>query len=160
MRRLFPVLLVLATFPARAQSDTHRWADYANVKYQFQTCYPSDVLKGQGESAASDGQTFDGADGAQLTASAIYNIDNETVAQLADEAAKRLAGPSGTVTYKRIQPASFVLSGRSGSTIFYTKALVAHGTLKHFELVYPSSQAALYNPIAAHLAGCFLDLEK
>ena len=159
MRHLIPVLAVLACGTAAAAPDAHVWADYANVKYRFQTCYPSDILKAQGESPASDGQDFT-ADGVQLTASGIYNIDNETVAQLADEAAKRLAGASGTVTYKRVLPGSFTLSGQSGDDIFYTKGFVSHGTLKHFELTYPKSQAGVYNPVAAHLQQCFRDLEN
>ena len=158
MLRLIAILL-LAGVPAHALADGHVWADYANVKYQFQTCYPSDLLKAQGESPASDGQAFT-ANGVELTVSGIYNIDNETAAQLADEAGKRLSGPSGSVTYKRILPGSFTLSGQSGDTIFYTKAFVSHGTLKHFELTYSTAQADVYNPVAAHLQGCFRDLEK
>ncbi len=159
IKRVIPVLILLAGLPARASSDSHVWADYANVKYQFQTCYPSDLLKAQGESPASDGQSFT-ADGVELTASGIYDVDSETVAQLADEAGKRLAGASGSVTYRRVLPGSFTLSGQSGNDIFYTKAFVSHGTLKHFELTYPKSQAGLYNPVAARLQQCFRDLEK
>ena len=159
MRHLVCVLILLAGSRALAAPDAHAWADYANVKYQFQTCYPSDILKAQGESPASDGQSFTAA-GVELTASGIYNIDNESVAQLADETGKRLAGAAGSVTYKRILPGSFTLSGRSGDDIFYTKAFVSHGTLKHVELRYPRAQATTYEPVATRLQQCFRDLEK
>ena len=149
-----------ASGPALAVgAPAHDWAVYANAKYQFQTCYPADLLRGQGESPASDGQVFSGTDGAKLTASAIYNIDGETLAALADETGQRLAGAHGQVTYRHVTRNGFTLSGTSDGTVFYTKTILSHDAVKHFELVYPAGLKATYDPVAAHLQGCFLDLQ-
>ncbi len=147
--------------PANAAGGAaHDWAIYANAKYQFQTCYPADLLHPQGESPASDGQVFANSDGGKLTASAIYNVDNQTVAQIADETGQRLAGEHGQVTYRHVTRNGFTLSGTSSNMIFYTKTILSHDAQKHFEIIYPATLATTYNPIAARLQACFNDLQK
>ncbi len=152
-------LWILCNPALAAGAPGHDWAVYANAKYLFQTCYPADLLHGQGESPASDGQVFSGPDGVKLTASAIYNIDGETLAALADETGQRLAGGHGQVTYRHMTRNGFTLSGVSDGTVFYTKTILSHDAVKHFELVYPASLKAIYDPVAAHVQGCFLDLQ-
>ena len=160
MRHVLALLTIGALSGPALAAAGHDWAVYANVKYQFQTCYPADLLHGQGESPASDGQAFAGADGAKLTASAIYNIDTETLAQLADETGQRLAGDHGQVTYRHMVRNGFTLSGKSGDQIFYAKTLLSHDAVKHVELVYPASLAATYDPVAARLQACFVDVQN
>jgi hypothetical protein len=140
---------------AASISDDPSWATYANSRFAYSICYPKNLLNPQGESPNGDGQKFLAKDGAQLLVYGSNNALSESINDVFNRTASRLAGLSGKVTYKAIKPAWFVLSGQHDSTIFYAKTLYAKDLILSFELTYPSSQAGAYNPVAAKLASCF-----
>jgi len=72
----------------------------------------------------------------------------------------RLAGASGTVTYKVLKPHWFVVSGKNGQTVFYAKTFYSSDQFKSFELTYNRSAAAIYEPLIARLNTCFSDLAR
>jgi hypothetical protein len=140
---------------AVAASYDPAWAAYANSRFAYSICYPKNLLEPQGESPNGDGQKFLAKDGAQLLVYGSNNALNESINDVLNRTASRLAGPSGKVTYKVVKPAWFALSGQHDSTIFYAKTLYGKDLIRSFELTYDSSRSSVYNPVAAKLASCF-----
>jgi hypothetical protein len=140
---------------AASVSDDPSWTTYANSRFAYSICYPKNLLDPQGESPNGDGQKFLAKDGAQLLVYGSNNALNESINDVFNRTASRLAGPSGKISYKAVKPAWFVLSGQHDSTIFYAKTLYGKDLVLSFELTYDSSQSSVYNPVAAKLASCF-----
>jgi hypothetical protein len=140
---------------AASVSDDPSWTTYANSRFAYSICYPKNLLDPQGESPNGDGQKFFAKDGAQLLVYGSNNALNESINDVFNRTASRLAGPSGKISYKAVKPAWFVLSGQHDSTIFYAKTLYGKDLVLSFELTYDSSQSSVYNPVAAKLASCF-----
>ncbi|WP_058187487.1 hypothetical protein [Terracidiphilus gabretensis] len=140
---------------AAAATDDSNWSTYANSRFAYSICYPKNLFEPQGESPNGDGQKFLAKDGAQLLVYGSNNALNESINDVFNRTASRLAGASGKVSYKAVKPAWFVLSGQHGSTIFYAKTLYAKDLIVSFELTYDSAQSNVYNPVAAKLASCF-----
>ncbi|MGA2252171.1 hypothetical protein [Terracidiphilus sp.] len=140
---------------AASVPDDSNWATYGNSRFAYSICYPKNLLDPQGESPNGDGQKFLAKDGAQLLVYGSNNALNESVNDIFNRTASRLAGASGKVTYKAVKPAWFVLSGQHDSTIFYAKTLYAKDLIVSFEFTYNSAQSNVYNPVAAKLASCF-----
>jgi len=140
-----------------AAADGHAWKVYTNVRFQYSICYPQDLLVPQDEAENSDGRKFLAKDGAQLIVFGRNNALNESLKDALGDAASRLAGPSGKVTYSAIKPDWFAVSGRNGHSVFYAKTLYAHEQFKSFELTYDSGASALYKPVISRLAGCFVN---
>jgi hypothetical protein len=140
---------------AASAPDDPAWDIYANSRFAYTLCYPKNLLDPQGESPNGDGQKFLAKDGAQLLVYGSNNALDQSIQDVFDSMASRLAGPSGKVTYKAVRPSWFVLSGQNGSTIFYAKTFYGKDVIRSFELTYDSSHASVYNPIAAKLGSCF-----
>lgn len=133
------------------------WKTYTNVRFNYELCYPPDLLVPQGESANSDGQKFQSKDDASLIVYGQNNVLNRSLKDALEDVASRLAGSSGKVTYRVLKPNWFVVSGQNGQKLFYAKTLYSHNQFKSFELVYDSSTAAVYDPVVRRLNSCFVD---
>ena len=59
------------------------------------------------------------------------------------------------ITYRAKGTDWYVLSGRSGGKIVYTKTFLRKGQFVGFELTYPMSAAARYKPILERIQKCF-----
>jgi hypothetical protein len=140
--------------------DRHTWKSYTNVRFQYDICYPADLLFPQGEPDNSDGQKFLAHDGAQLIVYGSNNALDESLKEMLADTESRLIATSGKVTYKVLKANWFVVSGQNEQTVFYSKVLYSHGRFKSFELTYDRSVGALYEPLIARLAKCFTDLGR
>ncbi len=132
-----------------------RWQIYANARFNYQICYPADLLKPQPEAVNGDGRVFVSPSGASLTVWGNYNVTNESLAELT----AGLADPSATISYRRIAESWSVMSGKKDGLIFYSKILFEKGdsaTIRTFKLVYPESQATTFDAIAGKLGRCFV----
>jgi hypothetical protein len=153
---LWSALLLKAQKPV---PDSHEWKVYTNAKFSYAICYPNDLLIPQGEPDAGDGQTFLAKDGAKLTVFSDYGSGDIALKDRLEWTTSELAGAAGKVTYKVIRPQMFVVSGRTGQTVFYAKADTTLGKFKEFELTYDLAQSAVYDPIVKRLAGgCFVNI--
>lgn len=141
-------------------ANHHTWKIYTNVRFRYAICYPEDLLMPQGEADNSDGQAFVAKDGAKLLAYGRNNALKQTLKNVLDDTASRLAGDSGKVTYKAIKRNWFVVSGQNKQIIFYAKTISAHQQFKSFELTYDSSLSAVYKPVINRLEGCFAELRR
>ncbi|MGN8114754.1 hypothetical protein [Labrys sp. 22185] len=160
MRRLIrfcaliaPLLsLTIAAGPAAARD----WSDYANARFGYRICYPSDLMTAEPEADNGDGRVFSAPSGASLRVWGSYNAAEEDidaiVAGIADD---------GKITYRSAAKNGVVVSGRKGGEIFYGKLLLekdakgAVETIRAFRLTYPAKEAATYDAVAAKLAKCF-----
>lgn len=149
--------LVLLSAPGFAADQHHTWKIYTNVRFRYSICYPQDLLVPQGEAENSDGQKFLAKDGAKLVVYGQNNALNESLQDMLEETATRLAGASGKVTYKVIQPGWFALSGQNGPVVFYAKTLYTHEQFKSFELTYDAATSAIYRPVITRLVHCFVN---
>ena len=129
----------------------HAWKTYTNVRFR----YPEDLLVPQGESDKSDGQKFLANDSGQLIVFGSNNALNQPLKDNLATTASRLAGASGKVTDKLLEPDWFVVSGQNGPVIFYAKVFYSRGQFKSFELTYNDSAAAVYEPLIRSLARVF-----
>jgi hypothetical protein len=93
--------LLAAALPGFAAQDNHAWKTYANERFGFSVCYPSDLLRPEAAPDNNDGRTFIGSNGAKIAAWGSWNAMGGTLADSARQDEKRLA--NGKVTYKVIQ---------------------------------------------------------
>jgi hypothetical protein len=156
---LLPVLVCGVLLSQALPADDHAWKTYTNARFRYGICYPADLLVPQGEADNSDGQAFLAKDGAKLLVYGSNNALNQTLKNVLDDTASRLARDSGKVTYKAIKRNWFVVSGQDQQTVFYAKTIYAREQFKSFELTYDSSLSAVYKPVLNRLAGCFADLK-
>ncbi|MDG6094234.1 hypothetical protein LOC54_03745 [Acetobacter sp. AN02] len=151
-----PVFLaILSTSMARADDGPEIWKIYANARFQYQICYPSTLIRPQGEPDNGDGQVFIGDHGAELRVFGRNRIDRMTIADNAMLASGQLTQSGGKVTYQVIRGNRAVISGTDGkNAVFYSKIIRNNDHYVIFELTYPKEQRAVYDRIASHLSGC------
>lgn len=126
---------------------------YFNAKYRYRIAYPEAVFTPQGESDAGDGQRFLAAGGrAQLVVYAAFNVLGTTLDGQFREA---LAQTGRTVTYQILRKDWFVVSGLAGNDIFYRKTFLVNDTFYTFELTYPKSLKATFDPLIAGILQSF-----
>ena len=142
------------TVPALAAPSGHRWQTYANARFAYEICYPADLLVPAPEADNGDGRTFAGSDGAVLRAWGQYNALDRNVAQAAAAERTRLVRGGAVITFSAVRPAWFVLSGRVGDALFYTRTELAGERFIAFDLRYPATAAARWGPVAARLSRC------
>ena len=123
---------------------------YVNARFGYSICVPAGLV-GQAESANGDGQRFDAADGATLIVYASHNALEES---LADQRASMIAR-LGSASYQSGGNDWFVVSGRSGETIYYARATLRGGVFTSFEFTYPHAAAARWDAAARELSRCF-----
>lgn len=159
VRTMRTVGLLAASGCAAASTPAPGWKTYANVRFAYSICYPA-TMTPQPEAPDSDGRAFIAKDGAKLLVYGSNNALDTSVAEAATETATRLAGTSGKTTYRVVKPGWFVVSGAgAGATEFYAKSFHIADQTKTFELTYPAAAAAMWDPAAGHLNGCFHSLK-
>ena len=139
--------------PANAAADN--WLTYHNDRFGTTIDYP-DSFKPQPPPADDDGREFKSADGADFSVFASYNALNFDLAAFQAFTIKNL--PSGqVVTYQARSADWFVISGASGSNIFYDKYLLSHGgqMTEGFVMSYPAQMKQTYDPIVTRKAQSF-----
>jgi len=134
------------------------WGSYTNARFQYTIRYPRDLLIPQVESDNGDGERFLGRDGATLVVWGGYNTLGQTLARIETDTVGRLAGNSGTVTYRRLQPAWFVFSGVTDDKIFNAKTHLVGDMQKSFEFTYPRENADVYRAVTARIVTSFRSL--
>lgn len=138
-----------------ALAVTANWSIYANARFGYSICYPSSVLRPQREADNGDGRAFLGSDGARLLAFGQWDSEAAGLAAWTTAQAKAYAGRLGKITYRAARADWMVLSGETGTGfVFYIKALKRGGAIANFQLKYPASKTARYQPIVQRLSQC------
>jgi hypothetical protein len=152
MKRRQAVLVFVATLaamPAIAAPST-----YVNERFGTVCTFPDEIFTDrQPEPENGDGQVWLSADGASLTCSGIFNVDNDTPKSfVADEKASK--EPGYTVTYSKTGKGWAVLSGMKDGKIFYERRVFGRdGVIRTVWIDYPPSMKAKYDPLVGAIAG-------
>ena len=161
----FMLLQISQTVSAAPKHMNDGWKNYVNTRYQYQICYPSRLLKPQGEPDSGDGQQFLATDGGKLTVFARNNVvglgnDNgqseTSLSKTVEDEISYMEGSKGKTTYKVIKKNWAVFSGYDQiSKEFYGKIIKREDQLFIFEIQYPRSERGKYNKIVSVIEKCF-----
>lgn len=149
---LVALLPLLAASPAAAQDPDQAFADYVNARFGYACAYPAD-FEPQPEADNGDGRRFLSV---KRNAEAACWGSVLFMGDMAEEAADIIgimeeAGTS--VTYSRVEPDWFVLSGfEEDGRIFYRRTILRDGVLVSFLLRYPQSSRDAFDPVVAAMA--------
>ncbi|OBQ87548.1 hypothetical protein [Mesorhizobium sp. WSM3873] len=141
-------LLTIATTAAIAKPFTD-----VNARFGTSCTFPDEIFSDRlPEPENGDGQQWSAPDGASLTCSGIYNIDNDTPKGfVADEKAN--TGPGYKITYSKSGKNWAVVSGIKGDKVFYERRLFGKdGVIRTVWIEYPSSLKAKYDPLTGAIA--------
>jgi hypothetical protein len=144
---LFSALLFLTT-TALAKPFT-----YVNARFGTACTFPDEVFSiTEAEPDNGDGQQWSAPDGASLTCSGIYNVDDDTPKRfVADEKAN--AGPGYQIAYSKTGKNWAVLSGTKGDRVFYERRLFGKDSvIRSVWIEYPASLKAKYDPLVGAIA--------
>ena len=153
-----------ALVSASAAGD--KWDVYGNARYGFSVCYPGSLLKPQGESDNSDGNTFKSADGAAtVSAYAHYSIEPDggpkAMAEMFQLDLKAARQKGYKISYQTLKPALYAFSGVADAgtpraRVIYQKTFErASDKLEiSIEAEYPESRKAQMDPVVARMATC------
>ena len=134
------------------------WGNYTNARFQFTIRYPRDLLIPQGASDNGDGERFLGRDGATLAVWGGYNTLGQTLAQFETDTVSRLAGNSGTATFRRRRSTWLIVSGVTDDEIFHAKTLLVGNIQKSLEFTYPTEKADVYRLVTTGIVSSFKNL--
>ena len=136
------------------------WKTYTNVRFGYQVCYPPHLLKPQGEADNGDGQVFRSRDGAELRVFGSNNALELSLAQEAKAQARAAMGPNGRINYIRTGIHWNVTSGQDRiAHVFYHKTFQRADQFVSFQIKYPRTQAARYEPVIERISRCFVLLK-
>jgi hypothetical protein len=141
----------LMAFPHDAWAQAREvWKTYHNDRFGTAIELPARFRPGRPPDN-NDGQSFAATDGATLAVWASFNTLEHDIAGL--EAFLR-EDSKDNFTYRATGRNWLVLSGTREDRIFYQRHLISHRgeVINAFEITYPSSLAAAYDPIVARIA--------
>lgn len=152
MNRLFPTLALAAAI-ATTTADAAPFT-YVNERFGTVCTFPDEIFTDrQPEPDNGDGQVWLSADGASLTCSGIYNVDDDTPKGFvaAEKASKE---PGYTITYSKVGKDWAVLSGLKDKNIFYERRLFGKdGVIRTVWIEYPPALKSKYDPLVWPIAG-------
>jgi hypothetical protein len=131
----------------------HLWKSYVNERFGTVAEYPSDLFTTATYSDNGDGVTLKSNSQATLLIFGGWNIDNSspsTYERFLTHGDNRYRG----VTYRLVKPHLLVLSGVSGTTIFYERYdfSEASGAIHAIVVQYPVARRATYDPLVGRIS--------
>lgn len=155
-RKVDPLAAGGPAAPVPAAGDPG-WTTYANARFGTTIEYPSGLLAMQQAPDNDDGRTFRSLDEAvTLLVFGQYNIDDlDGPAMMARD---RDWGDYSEVTYQTAKSDRYALSGYSvDDRVFYRAARIDDqaGLVHVFEIEYPSTAKAIWDPIVTRMAKSF-----
>ncbi len=137
---------------ASAASGPEGWTVYTNARFGTTIDYPAGIFsKREPPPANGDGRTFRSADGrARLSVYGAHNVENDTPQSYV----RKYVDPQG-ISFRRVTPDFFAVSGVSEGAIFYQRCNFAPppgDTLYCFRLTYPRDRKSAWDPIVGRLS--------
>ncbi len=118
---------------------------YINVKFAFSVDIPTFFTK-KGADADGRGQPFAYGTKAKARAWAMYNVPQMSLGQLFGDWTRR-----GGVTYQAVAGNTWVVRGKDGGRLYYSRSILADGIIVSIEITYDPSLAAAFEPILARV---------
>jgi hypothetical protein len=151
----FSAILLLAC--QQVSAIEYGWVPYVNERYGFSFSYPAAVFQSKHISEAGDGEAFAAIEGdGRLLVGAFENVERHTVQSY--RAFVRERSYSGfDVSYAPRGRTWFVLSGESGTQVYYEKVMFSCGgrIINSFALIYPIASKQLFDPIVEGVENTF-----
>lgn len=143
----------------RSSAPVQHYVQYHNEKYNYRIDYPAD-FKSTGESDAGDGIFLDSQRELKMSVWGTFsNWMNGSDMSLREQfnwtksnLATDKALPNAKVTYQRLAPHSFVLSGNSKDKIFYMRTVASDHAFATVQLVYPKTLKRNLDAEITHIA--------
>ncbi|TPI22933.1 hypothetical protein [Mesorhizobium sp. B4-1-1] len=126
---------------------------YVNARFGQSCTFPDEIFdKPMPEPENGDGQQWLSADGASLTCSGIYNVDNDTPQGFVVQE-KASTGPGYKITYSKTGKNWALLSGTKDGRIFYERRLFGKDdVIRTVWIEYPAALKAKYDPLVGAVA--------
>jgi hypothetical protein len=151
----FSAVLFVTCHQALAREDG--WVPYVNERFGFSFSYPAAVFQPAHRSEAGDGEAFRAIEGdGRLLAGAFENDDGHTLESYRGFIRER--SYSGfEVSYAPRGRTWFVLSGESGTQVFYEKVMFSCGgrVINSFALIYPIASKRRFDAIVEGIENSF-----
>ena len=148
------VAFLTSLTPAVAQQS---WQVHNNLRYGFSLAYPSPLFALATTSEQGDGHIFSApSQNARMLAGVIVNQDGYTPASYFKfVASTSYAGYK--VTYRKIGPSWFAISGEKGDTVFYEKVQFSCNStlMTSFAVIYPAASQRVINPAIERMENSF-----
>ncbi len=131
------------------------YALYRNQRYGTTILFPASYFRPTPAPDSGDGRLFQSVDGtAVFYVFAQYNAEGLSQRQ---QIAREKSDPAQRrVTYERAGPGWYVVSGFSGTNIFYRRVLEDRdGLLRVFEITYPQARKAEFDAVVTYMAQSF-----
>lgn len=134
-----------------ATTATAKPFTYVNARFGQSCTFPDDIFdNAMPEPENGDGQQWLSADGASLTCSGIYNVDNDTPKGFVPQASTE---PGSKVTYSKTGKNWAVISGTRDGKIFYERRLFGKDdVIRTVWIEYPATLKAKYDPLIGAIA--------
>ncbi|MBZ9847778.1 hypothetical protein LB565_07230 [Mesorhizobium sp. CA14] len=147
------VAAILSLSTIMTTTATAKPFTYVNARFGQSCTFPDDIFdQPMPEPENGDGQQWLSADGASLTCSGIYNVDNDTPKGFVDEEKARTE-PNYKVTYSKTGKNWAVLSGTKDGKIFYERRLFGKDdVVRTIWIEYPAALKAKYDALAGSIA--------
>jgi hypothetical protein len=144
------ILACLMTLSGLHNAQAEKWTVYGNARFGTFADYPAERFAALPPPEDGDGQIFQAHDGATLTISGSYNIDNDTPASYETSLRQGTRSDDTSVTYRATGKDWLALSGIRGNNVFYEKYLFRGDIIHAMVLTYPRSLETAYR--GAHRA--------
>ncbi|KUM04537.1 hypothetical protein KIF53_05135 [Chromobacterium subtsugae] len=168
------VLLAIGALFWKSQQPTHtaspqdhveakrvvpvRYETYENGRFPFSLPFPKGLLAPGEEADNGDGVRLVSPDKQTIMTASGSNNAAETSLQeryRRDGHAQSESGEPRKIVFKTIKKDWFVISGTEGDKIFYQKTYLVDDQFMTFDIRYPASQRAKWDPIVAHISKQF-----
>ncbi|HEX3346422.1 MAG TPA: hypothetical protein VHS09_17680 [Polyangiaceae bacterium] len=125
---------------------------YVNHKYGFSVDLPTFFVKTEGD-ADGRGQPFEYGSRARVRAWAMFDNPPMTVQQLYGDWTRR-----DGITFKTLAVNTWVVRGRDGGRLYYTRSILADGIISTLEIAYDRDLADVFEPILARSGASLMTL--
>jgi hypothetical protein len=156
---LTAIALMVSPSSLRSQQT---WEVHSNPRYGFSLEYPNSLFSLERSSAAGDGLVFKAPNlDALLLVGVIVNDEQYKPAGYFEYiASTSYAGYD--ITYRKIGPTWFAISGEKDGRIFYEKVQFScnTGLISSFAMIYPASNQQVLNPVIERMENSFRSARK
>jgi hypothetical protein len=141
-----------STCPAPGALECPVYERYVNHKYGFSVDLPTFFVKKTGD-ADGRGQPFEFGSRARVRAWAMFDNPPMTVQQLYGDWTRR-----DGITFKSLAANTWVVRGREGGRLYYSRSILADGIITTVEISYDKDLADTFEPILARTGASLLTL--
>jgi hypothetical protein len=144
-----------------ADPEALTYAPYRNERFGYTVEYPDQLFRPDGMIGDGNGQAFVSDDRtATLLVYATEEAAEGSAATLRRQYENELVRADQRITYRRLQPDWFVVSGHEGDDIFYQRTERTSGGLRTFRLRHHAADEDYFAPVTRRLSYAFAEAPR